>query len=446
MFKTLRSRFILYTVAYTFLLVFILYAVQRFGAPNLYIRSILQDEQRLAEDIVLNIAQDPALNQLSALNNQTASEILLYNERGQILFGDRSNLIPLDVVRSFQEGTWHRFTRDQNQTYLEYFYVTDTMIILLRSPFAPIISNLNFLDQLFIIVAFVAIGMAIPLSYFFAQSFTKPVVKIKKLAQDFSNLSLDASLDLKRNDELKALENSLKSMASKLKNTLSDLQKELAKEKALDQIQKDFVARVSHELKTPLAIIKNSVETLFESVHEPLPMDLKTMIDEEIDHMVALSHDLIDLSQLESGHFKIEKSPQSMNQLTEEVLKTFPNAKITMNQNHPLIVNVDPKRIRQVLLNLIQNSVFYHTTDEAIEITVDPAKKTWSISNHIKAQMNPSQIFKPFYKGEEKSPGSGLGLAIVESILKAHGAHIEVKQGSFKITFEIQFAADPVSS
>jgi len=442
MFKTLRARFIFYTAIYTLLLVFILYAVQRFGAPNLYVRSVLESERSLAEEVVLNITDDPTFNELARLNTRTASEITLYDANGQIIFGEGTSLIPLDVVRSFQELTWHRFTRNQDQTVLELFYVSDNLIIRLKSPFAPIISNLNFLDRLFITMGLIAVFLAIPLSYFFAQSFTKPVVKIKKLAQDFSDLRFETELHLNRSDELKALETSLKSMAIKLKNTLNDLQSELAKEKALDQIQKDFVARVSHELKTPLAIIKNSVETLFESVNESLPLDLKTMIDEEIDHMVALSHDLIDLSQLESGRFTIQKRLTSMNQLTEEVLKPFQLKNVIVKGDAPLEVEVDPKRIRQVFQNLIQNSVFYQTPKSSIEITLDGTYKTWSITNQTDQDIKVDQLFKPFYKGEEKSPGSGLGLAIVKSILIAHGATIEVTQASSKITFEIQFDAD----
>jgi len=445
MFKTLKSRFIFYTVLYTVVLVLLLYLVQRFVAPSLYVNAVLQDEAALALEVAETIESDPSLNRLNALNNRVASEIFIFNERGQLIFGSEASLAPIDVVRSFQEMTWHRFIRTQDQTFLEYFYVSDNSIILLRSPFAPIISNIAFLDRFFMITGLVAIILAIPLSYFFAKSFTDPVVKIKKLARAFSELHFEYDLNLKRNDELKTLEKSLKSMAFKLKKTVQELETELAKEKALDQVQKDFVARVSHELKTPLSIIKNSVETLFDSVHEPLPFDLKTMIDEEIDHMVRLSHDLIDLSQLESGHFKVKKTEISLNDLTHDLVKGFSDDAITLIETGSLSVFADPSRMRQVLQNLIQNSLQHKPEASEVTITLNEAQKTWTIQNNTSHPVAVEQLFNPFYKGQEKSPGSGLGLAIVKSIIKAHGADIKAHQAGETLFVVIKFDADPIS-
>jgi two-component system, OmpR family, sensor histidine kinase VanS len=440
MFKTLNTRFIVYTTLYTALLVLLLYGVQRYVAPTLYVRSVLQNEAELALEVA-TIKTSPS--QLSILNARTSSEIILFNAQGQVIFGTEAPLIPLDVVTSFQEGTWHRFTRSQTQTFLEFYYVDESTIILLKSPFAPIISNISFLNQFYIMIGFLALLLAVPLSYFFARSFTNPVVKINHLAKQFKNLSLDATLDLNRGDELGELETSLKTMAATLKQTFEDLQTELQKEKALDQIQKDFVARVSHELKTPLAIIKNSVETLFDHVKTVLPMDLKTMIDEEIDHMVSLSHDLIDLSQLESGRFKIHPQPINLTDLTQEILWTYQDAPIHLNMQSALNLTLDPIRMKQVFNNLIQNSLYHRQNKSPITIDIDSKNLTWAITNKIDLPVeNLNAIFKPFYKGQEKTPGSGLGLAIVESILKAHKASINASQKEGMITFRIQFAPE----
>ncbi len=96
MFKTLNTRFIVYTTIYTALLVVLLYGVQRYVAPTLYVRSVLQTEAELASEVA---AIKPFPNQLSALNARTVSEIVLFNAQGQVIFGsDVSPLIPLDVV------------------------------------------------------------------------------------------------------------------------------------------------------------------------------------------------------------------------------------------------------------------------------------------------------------------------------------------------------------
>jgi len=447
MFNRLRMRFIAYSILYTLLLVTVLYLVQRFVAPALYLQSIINDQNTVAEEIVQLIEPTLNLPALDRLNQSSLSDITLFNAQGQVVYGSEgtSSLRPIDVVTTFQEGQWNQFVRVQDQTYLDIYYGVESSIIRLRTPFAPIISNIGFLNQFFIIIGIVAIILSIPLSFLFAKSFTDPIIKLNQLALKFKDLALDATLDLKRTDEIGELEHSLKTMAANLKGTLENLEIELQKEKALDQIQKDFVARVSHELKTPLAIIKNSVETLFDAVNDPLPMDLRTMIDEEIDHMVNLSHDLIDLSQLESGRFTIQKNEINLNEFTHHLVKGFNDEEIIIEEEGFLIMSGDPARMRQVLHNLIQNSLHHRVPKTPITITIDAAHHQWSITNAVEGEVALQQLFKPFYKGQEKSPGSGLGLAIVKSILTAHGASIRAHQNAAFLTITIKFPADLTS-
>jgi signal transduction histidine kinase len=158
--------------------------------------------------------------------------------------------------------------------------------------------------------------------------------------------------------------------------------------------------------------------------------------------MVSLSHDLIDLSQLESGRFTIHPQPINLTDLTQEILSTYQEASLRLNAQGSLPLNLDPTRMKQVLNNLIQNSLHHRLEKTPITIQIDPTRLTWAITNNLKSPIeNLSAIFKPFYKGQEKTPGSGLGLAIVESILKAHGANIHAHQEAGAITFEIQFDA-----
>lgn len=332
----------------------------------------------------------------------------------------------IDVVRVFQADTLEQLTQDGRE-YLEVFVVDGSLIFRLKTPFAPFVSTILLLNQFFLILMGGSIALVIPLSYIFAKSFTRPIVRLNHLAKSFASLEFDIPQSMDRQDEIGELSVTLEAMAKNLSQTLSDLKSELAKEKELDRLQKAFVARVSHEIKTPLAIIQAATESISAYVpHEK--KEYEGMIIEEITRLSELTNDLIDLTQLESGRFTVHKEPLDLYDVLKQVrhaLAHLDERPIQLTGDSFEVLG-DAKRMTQIFRNLIKNALDHSDRAGAITVHADKGTRSVVITNpHTKIDSKTLERFgEPFYKPDESHPGSGLGLAITLQLLTLHNAQI----------------------
>lgn len=370
--------------------------------------------------------------------------LFVYNNQGEGIYPiNTGSLSAFQTVDIFRNAPIDQLIEDGDGFFIETFKTSGDTIFHLRSSVDPYITNFNTLNRLFLILIISALILMIPLSYFFAKSFSRPIVKLNQLATKYSELDFDVKDGLKRNDELGTLEQTLKSMAYALKQTIEELRIELEKEKALEKLQKQFVARVSHEIRTPLSIIKASVESLVAHINQPLTLDYETMINEEIDHLVHLTDDLLDLAQLESGRFNIQKERFDLKPLIDKVVKThsIKYERPIVNQiENPLIVKGDPKRLIQVFNNLISNAFMHSDLEGGIQILNE--KDVIIIKNPKKPLKNEELVHlkESFYKLKENKEGYGLGLSITQAILSKHEIDmaIESKDDFFIVTLDIR--------
>ena len=228
--------------------------------------------------------------------------------------------------------------------------------------------------------------------------------------------------------------------------------------KRVEQMRKDFVANVSHELKTPITSIKGFAETLLEDDHtDPLiQQKFLNIIYKESDRLQGLIHDLLELSKLERDEFDIELKKVNLTQLIQDSMAIVNNrAKkrdIELKTNVPddLFLIGDDSRLKQVLLNLLHNAINY-SQDNGIVIVTAKRMKQWvviSIEDNglgIPADVV-DRIFERFYRvnrdRSRDTGGTGLGLAIVKHIVEAHQGFIEVESeldvgSTFKIYLPI---------
>ena len=440
--KSLFGRLLGYFVFYTTLLVGVLYLVQRFLAPTLYLNRIVRDDQASIHTIIDAYNAGATPFELSQISDNFDGDVSIYSPQGAVLY-DESGQGPLrsiDVVRIFQAETLEQITED-GRSYLEVYMVDGPHIFRLKTPFAPFVSNILFLNQFFLILVGISLVLVIPLSYLFARSFTRPMVKLNQLAQSFASLEFEITKPLDRPDEIGELFKTLEMMAQRLSKTLGDLETELAKEKELDRLQKSFVARVSHEIKTPLAIIQAATE----SIHEKIPLgksDYETMIIEEITRLSELTDDLIDLTQLESGRFKVRKTSLDLKPLIKNVIDSLSplDERPIHLTGETFTVEGDGKRMTQVFRNLIKNALDHSDQDGAISVHLDGSARTVLITNpHSKIDEKTIKRFgEPFYKPDESHSGTGLGLAITQQLLTLHQAQLHFEYDE-KMYVEVQF-------
>lgn len=216
-------------------------------------------------------------------------------------------------------------------------------------------------------------------------------------------------------------------------------------ERQLDKLRRDFVANVSHELKTPISMLQGYSEAILDGVAETEEerMELVKIIYDESVRMGRLVRELLDLARMEAGHFELNRDDIHLNMLLQKVFRKFAavaKEKGIDLQIKPLtgqdLVYLDADRMEQVLTNLIDNAFRY--TPQGGKITISSEKREGVL--HLKVTDTGSGIheedipflFERFYKGDKArtrgaSGGTGLGLAIVKNIIEAHGGKIYVQ-------------------
>ena len=210
-----------------------------------------------------------------------------------------------------------------------------------------------------------------------------------------------------------------------------------------EQLRKEFVANVSHELKSPLTSIRSLIETLLEGALQDAANNRRfvQLIDEDAARLSRLIEDLLALSQIESQAVPLQLSVVELRPLAESLLRSLQPAlsqrqiAATLELPGGLAVRADPDRLRQVLFNLLDNAIKYNKENGTIRLSAaaDGAWVTVSVADAgigIPSDDQP-RIFERFYRVDKARSrelgGTGLGLAIVKHIVEAHGGRVSVK-------------------
>jgi two-component system phosphate regulon sensor histidine kinase PhoR len=205
-------------------------------------------------------------------------------------------------------------------------------------------------------------------------------------------------------------------------------------------MRRDFVANVSHELKTPLTSIKGFVETLLEGALEDKEnnRDFLKIIHDHAERLNILVNDLLSLSYLESKEIILDKNDLALSQQLEEVISGFRaqlknrNIGIKNELSADLIVKADTDRIRQVFTNLIDNAIKFNKENGSIRIFSQELEGEIKIIVEDSGMGIPAKdiprIFERFYRVDKARSrslgGTGLGLSIVKHIVELHGGRV----------------------
>lgn len=287
----------------------------------------------------------------------------------------------------------------------------------------------------------ISLILIISVVWIFSKRIIYPLDNLKDLSKDISNLNFK-KIDINTNDEIEELGKSINIMSEKLKKSHDDLNYK-------NNNLKVFISNISHELKTPLALIKAYSMGLKDGLDDGTYID--TIIN-QTDDISELIDTLLNLSKLEKDD--INKSTFNIEELFNGVLEKY---NISIESKDILVsidkdkleneyIYADKEKIQIVLNNLISNAVKY-TSDNKINIKLENIDEdilfmiTNSIRNYNKEDIN--KIWEPFYVIEEsrnkKLSGSGLGLSIVKEILEKHNFKYGSKLDNNKIEFYIFF-------
>ena len=304
-----------------------------------------------------------------------------------------------------------------------------------------------------------AIGLSVIIAIIYSRSVSRPIVKITQTANRMANMDFSVKEETNRVDELGVLASSINSLSGNLENVLDELKSANAKlkedyENELRQelARRDFIANASHELKTPLGVIKSYVEAVRDNINYKKRNYYFDVIMDETSKMDELIMQMLALAKLDADDSKLDIELVDMGKVIKEVAQRFSG--IMREQELELevrgefaVIEADREKIHQVLYNFIDNAVKYSTPQTVISITGTKKNNMLRIEFENACEQvdanNLDKVWDRFYKmdishnrGEE---GSGLGLAIVKSILDRHGYPYGVSTTCKGILFWVEF-------
>ena len=316
-------------------------------------------------------------------------------------------------------------------------------IVIAAAPVRPIEEAASVISEFYIYIAIGYVFVAIILSFIYSNFISKPLVKINKVAKKMSKMDFSEKCDTSRDDEIGSLAGTLNFLSSNLDKSLSELRErnaklelDIEKERNLEVMRKDFIASVSHELKTPIGIIEGYAEGIKDGIVDSKDaiVYLETIIDES-KKMGVLVSNMLELSKLESGVIKPKLEVFNINRLIKKVvnkhLMEANDSSLTLifkENTEYSYVFADTFQMEQVLTNLITNALKYTPKNHDIIISISEEAPNYKISVfNSGATIDSSEIdklFNKFYRVDKarrrNSNSSGLGLSIIKNILELH--------------------------
>lgn len=290
---------------------------------------------------------------------------------------------------------------------------------------------------------FVAAGIALVVARWLARGMTQPLRDMATAAHRMERGDYTQRVETRSRDEVGQLAVAFNRMSGELES--------------LEQLRRDLVANVSHELKTPISALRAHLENLLDGVERPEPRTLQIMLAQS-DRLGRLVDQLLELSRLESGDVPMHRETVPLRPLVTRVLSeievTRAGRDVDLAEQVPEdlpAVFADPERVHQVLFNLLDNAVRF--TPAGGRITVTASRRNGAIDvavadtgPGIEAEHLP-RLFDRFYRVDEARSrddgGTGIGLAIARSVVEAHGGRIWAESepgGGSTFTFELPVA------
>ena len=323
--------------------------------------------------------------------------------------------------------------------------IADGEYLVLNKSIKGIEENAGIANRFYLIVGVGLILLGGGATLLFASVITKPIVEMSRVTGRIAELDFSERVHVDTRDELGALGSSINQISEKLSRSIERLRGDIARRKRL-------VRDLSHELKTPIAVIKGYAEGLQYGVAQDAEQTARycAVISAECDRMDAQIQQLLELSRLENEQMQPELRTVSVRKLFDSLSERFAreaeqkNIRLSFEAPESLNLLADETMIVRSVENFLSNALRY--TPESGEIRVRAAAKAnkaricvYNSGSHL-SQEQLGRIWDVFYTGEngDRANGHGIGLAIVKSIAQLHGGSVSVENRTDGVEFWLQ--------
>lgn len=328
-----------------------------------------------------------------------------------------------------------------------YSKLPDFSYLLMATPSEYIENSANISIKFFVTVSFITLVIGSIILYFVVKKLISPIKEIEQTANSITNLDFDKKCEIHTKDELEDLANNINIMSQKLKENIDILKEDLKREEMTNKLRREFIANITHDLKTPLSLILAYIENL-EDDNIKKEESIK-IVNEQVNNMNKLINETLTLSRLESKMTKYEFTPFQISEIIYDTLNNFKMIVIKNNINiikeidQELIVNGDYNYLKQAFSNYFENAIKYVNDKKIIKVIAKREDDNIivevknSTDNINKEDIN--NLFAMYYKSDKSrnkfSNSYGIGLAIVKNIIKDHGGEVGVYTKDDEITF-----------
>ena len=314
--------------------------------------------------------------------------------------------------------------------------------IYMKTPLESIRESAQSTSQFFLVVGIFATLACVVIIYFVAKSISQPILELSDLSKRMCNLEFDAKFEPKfhSSKELDTLGNNMNELSETLQETISELKgannelkNDIAKKEKIDEMRKDFLSNVSHELKTPLALISGYAEGLKECINDSEESRdfYCDVIMDETDKMNRMVSKLLTLNQIEFGNERVDMACFDITEGIKGVvnanslLASADGITITFSEENPAYVWGDEFKVEEVITNYLSNAIHYASGAKQIRIYYERLDGLIRVCVYNSGTLIPEEeldkVWVKFYKVDKARTreygGSGIGLSIVKAIM-----------------------------
>ena len=313
---------------------------------------------------------------------------------------------------------------------------------LIRSPLESIKESAEISNRFFIYIGCAMVVISMILVWYFSKRLTDPIHELAVLSDKMANLDFEAKYTSGGDNEIGELGANFNRMSEKLESAISELksannslQKDIERKEKMEEMRNEFLGNVSHELKTPIALIQGYAEGLKEGVNDD-PESREFYCDvimDEATKMNQMVKNLLTLNQLEFGDEEIAFERFNLTELIQGILQSMEimaqqkEAKVIFRQTEPVYVWADEYKVEQVIRNYVSNAFHHVDGEKVIEVKIQMAdgKARTSVFNTGTPipEKDIPHIWDKFYKVDKAHTreygGNGIGLSIVKAIMES---------------------------
>ena len=401
-----------------------------------------------------------------------SSQNLLYSSSGSDPVRGGNDLIAYILGKNQYEKQL-KVTEDYqiNKTYdssLDAYYMemfasySGGCFAMMRVPLQSISESISLVNRFQLYVSLAVAVLSLIAAWIMMRNMTKPILELSSLAERMAGLDFTARYEGQDKGEIGLLGDSMNHMSEQLEKTILDLKtanlelkRDIEQKTKIDEMRREFLSNVSHELKTPIALIQGYAEGLKEGINDD-PESMEWYCDVIIDEaskMNIMVKKLLTLNQIEAGREQLSMEHFDLIPMIKGVLNSYrlmieqKGARVELKSPKQLYIWADEYMAEEVVRNYIGNALNHVEGDKRIEVSVEvrDGKAHMEVCNSGMPipEEDIGRIWDKFYKVDKARTreygGSGIGLSIVRAVMEAHGCAYGVRNGEHSVTFFCEF-------